>query len=129
MAKVTDLDCSSEAFKYLDGKSAEVAGVPSLLLRIGFVGEVGYEIHFPAAHGEHLWDALLDAGAEHGLRPFGLEPQRVLRLWLKRHAGSARSARGSEMCWTGLFPAAQTRLWPTSLDSASAQSKLTGAKA
>jgi sarcosine oxidase subunit alpha len=51
-----------------------------LVLRIGFVGEVGYEIHFPAAHGEHLWDALLDAGAEHGLRPFGLEPQRLLRL-------------------------------------------------
>jgi sarcosine oxidase subunit alpha len=80
MAKVTELDCSAEAFAYLDGKRAEVAGVRSLILRIGFVGEVGYEIHFPAAHGEHLWDALLEAGAEHGLRPFGLEPQRLLRL-------------------------------------------------
>jgi sarcosine oxidase, subunit alpha len=80
MGRVTELDCSSEAFKYLDGKQAEVAGVRSLILRIGFVGEVGYEIHCPAAHGEHLWDALLEAGAEHGLRPFGLEPQRLLRL-------------------------------------------------
>jgi sarcosine oxidase, subunit alpha len=80
MAKVTPLDCASEAFAYLDGKQAEVAGVQSLILRIGFVGEVGYEIHFPAAHGEHLWDALLEAGAEHGLRAFGLEPQRLLRL-------------------------------------------------
>jgi sarcosine oxidase, subunit alpha len=80
MGKVTELDCSSEAFAYLDGKQAEVAGVRCLILRIGFVGEVGYEIHFPAAHGEHLWDALLEAGAEHGLRPFGLEPQRLLRL-------------------------------------------------
>jgi sarcosine oxidase, subunit alpha len=80
MAAVTDLDCSSEGFGYLDGKQAEVAGVPSLVLRIGFVGEVGYEIHFPAAQGEHLWDALLEAGAGHGLRPFGLEPQRLLRL-------------------------------------------------
>jgi sarcosine oxidase subunit alpha len=80
MGKLTELDCSSEAFTYLDGKQAEVAGVPSLILRIGFVGEVGYEIHFPAAHGEHLWDALLEAGQEHGLRPFGLEPQRLLRL-------------------------------------------------
>lgn len=80
MAKVTDLDCSSEAFTYLDGKRAEVAGVPCLLLRIGFVGEVGYEIHFPAAQGVQLWDALLEAGGEHGLRPFGLEPQRLLRL-------------------------------------------------
>jgi sarcosine oxidase, subunit alpha len=80
MARVSDLDCSSEAFAYLDGKQAEVAGAPSLILRIGFVGEVGYEIHCPAAHGEHLWDALLEAGAEYGLRPFGLEPQRMLRL-------------------------------------------------
>jgi sarcosine oxidase subunit alpha len=80
MAEVTEEDCSSEAFTYLDGKRAEVAGVPCLILRIGFVGEVGYEIHCPAAQGEHLWDALLDAGAEHGLKPFGLEPQRILRL-------------------------------------------------
>jgi sarcosine oxidase, subunit alpha len=80
MAAVTDLDCSSEAFAYLDGKQAEVAGVPCLILRIGFVGEVGYEIHFPAAQGEHLWDALMAAGEPHGLTPFGLEPQRILRL-------------------------------------------------
>jgi sarcosine oxidase, subunit alpha len=80
MAKVSEVDCSSEAFAYLDGKQAEVAGAPSLILRIGFVGEVGYEIHCPAAHGEHLWDALLEAGAEFGVRPFGLEPQRMLRL-------------------------------------------------
>jgi sarcosine oxidase subunit alpha len=80
MAAVTDLDCSNEAFTYLDGKRAPVAGVQCLILRIGFVGEVGYEIHFPAAYGEHVWDALMKAGEPHGLRPFGLEPQRILRL-------------------------------------------------
>ena len=80
MAKVCDLDLSSEAFAYMDGKQAKIAGVPALILRIGFVGEVGYEIHFPSAYGEHVWDALMEAGAEHGLRPFGLEPQRILRL-------------------------------------------------
>jgi sarcosine oxidase subunit alpha len=80
MARVSEVDCSSEAFAYLDGKQANVAGARSLILRIGFVGEVGYEIHFPAAHGEHVWDALLEAGADCGLRPFGLEPQRLLRL-------------------------------------------------
>jgi sarcosine oxidase subunit alpha len=80
MSKVTDLDVSNEAFPYLDGQRGEVAGVSCLILRIGFVGEVGYEIHFPAAQGEHLWDALMDAGREHGVKPFGLEPQRLLRL-------------------------------------------------
>ena len=80
MSAVTDLDCSNEAFAYLDGKQAQIAGVQCLILRIGFVGEVGYEIHFPAGYGHHVWDALMAAGAPHGLRPFGLEPQRILRL-------------------------------------------------
>jgi sarcosine oxidase subunit alpha len=75
-----DVDYSNDAFKYLDGQHATIAGVRCLVLRIGFVGEVGYEIHYPAAFGEHVWDALIAAGEPHGLRPFGLEPQRVLRL-------------------------------------------------
>jgi sarcosine oxidase, subunit alpha len=80
MGRLTDLDCSNEAFTYLDAKRARVAGVQSLILRIGFVGEVGYEIHFPAAYGQDVWDAILAAGAQDGIRPFGLEPQRILRL-------------------------------------------------
>jgi sarcosine oxidase subunit alpha len=80
MGRLTTLDCSNEAFAYLDGKRARVAGVPSLLLRIGFVGELGYEIHYPAAFGEQLWDSIMEAGREHGIQAFGLEPQRVLRL-------------------------------------------------
>ncbi|HWE12264.1 MAG TPA: 2Fe-2S iron-sulfur cluster-binding protein [Solirubrobacteraceae bacterium] len=80
MGAVCDIDCSNEEFAYLDGKQARIAGVQCLILRIGFVGEVGYEIHFPAAYGEHIWDALMEAGRPHGLRPFGLEPQRILRL-------------------------------------------------
>ena len=67
---------SAEEFRYLDAKELEVAGVPTLALRIGFVGELGYELHFPSPAGEHLWDTLVAEGA----RPFGLEPQRVLRL-------------------------------------------------
>ncbi|MGA9858496.1 MAG: glycine cleavage T C-terminal barrel domain-containing protein, partial [Solirubrobacteraceae bacterium] len=80
MSAVCDLDCSNESFAYLDGKQGMIAGVRCLILRIGFVGEVGYEIHFPSAYGPHIWDALMEAGRGHGLRPFGLEPQRILRL-------------------------------------------------
>jgi sarcosine oxidase subunit alpha len=76
LAGMCDLDVSADELAYLDGRRGKVAGVDALLLRIGFVGEVGYEIHFPSAYGEHVWDALVGAGA----RPFGLEPQRVLRL-------------------------------------------------
>ena len=48
LSRLTDTDVSPEAFTYLDAHQARVAGVPCLLLRIGFVGELGYELHFPA---------------------------------------------------------------------------------
>jgi len=75
-----ELDCSPDGFGYLDARQGHVAGVPCLIARIGFVGELGYEIHFPAALGTYLWDTLLAAGRPQGIRPFGLEPQRLLRL-------------------------------------------------
>jgi sarcosine oxidase, subunit alpha len=80
LARLTDLDLSNGSFAYLDAKRAEVADLPCLLLRIGFVGELGYELHCPSPYGEHLWDRILEAGADLGCTPFGLEPQRVLRL-------------------------------------------------
>jgi sarcosine oxidase subunit alpha len=105
LATLTELDCSRDAFKYLDSRQARVAGVPCLILRIGFVGELGYEIHLPAAYGEHLWDAILAAGEQGGgIRPFGLEPQRILRLQ-KMHilvgqdTDSESTPYGAAMSW------------------------------
>jgi sarcosine oxidase subunit alpha len=80
LARLTALDLSAAAFPYLAGRQGEVAGVPCRLLRIGFVGETGYEIHCPSAYGLHLWEAIIDAGAASGLKPFGVEAQRILRL-------------------------------------------------
>jgi len=76
----TDTDLSPAAFPYLGVRLATVAGVPCRLLRVGFVGELGYEIHMPAHYGEHVWDAIMAAGKPFGIRPFGVEAQRVLRL-------------------------------------------------
>jgi sarcosine oxidase subunit alpha len=80
LGRVTDLDVSNEGLSYLDARQGQIAGVPCLVLRIGFVGELGYELHFPSPYGEYMWDALLEKGEDLGIRPFGLEPQRVLRL-------------------------------------------------
>ena len=80
MAALTDADVSGDAMPYMSSTEMDVAGVPSLVLRIGFVGEMGYEIHFPSAYGEHLWDAIMEAGAIGGIAAFGLEAQRILRL-------------------------------------------------
>src|SRR5215813_9453493 len=66
----TGTDLSPAAFPYLGVRLATVAGVPCRLLRVGFVGELGYEIHMPAHFGEHVWDALMEAGKPQGIRPF-----------------------------------------------------------
>ncbi|MDX2098901.1 MAG: FAD-dependent oxidoreductase, partial [Leptolyngbyaceae cyanobacterium bins.59] len=80
LASLTDLDLSGEAFPYLAVRSAQVAGIPALLMRVGFVGEWGYEIHVPANAAPALWDVLMKAGAAFSIRPFGVEAQRLLRL-------------------------------------------------
>ena len=80
LQKLTDIDLSDEAFPYLAVRSGLVAGAAVRLMRVGFVGEVGYEIHVAAGRGPSLWQALIEAGALRGLRAFGVEAQRVLRL-------------------------------------------------
>jgi sarcosine oxidase subunit alpha len=80
MARITDADVSSAGFPYLACRRIDVAGVPGLVLRLGFVGELGYEIHVPSLYGEHVWGRVMAAGADQGIEPFGLEAQRILRL-------------------------------------------------
>lgn len=75
------VDLSPEAFGYMRVRLGEVAGVPDCLVwRIGFTGELSYELHVPAGHGLRVWEALLAHGADLGVRPFGVEAQRILRL-------------------------------------------------
>lgn len=80
LAQLTDLDLSSEAFPYLGVRQASVAGIPAILMRVGFVGEWGYEIHVAADAAARLWDAVMAAGAAYNICPFGVEAQRRLRL-------------------------------------------------
>lgn len=80
LGRLTTLDVSPQGFPYQAMREGAVAGVKCRLLRIGFVGELGYEIHCPSSHAWHLWEALIQGGAEFGLKPFGVEAQRVLRL-------------------------------------------------
>lgn len=69
-----------ETFPYLRHRRITVNGVSCLAIRLGFVGELAYELHFPAAAAVEMWDAILEAGKEWDIRPFGLDAQRLLRL-------------------------------------------------
>ncbi|MGD8562740.1 MAG: 2Fe-2S iron-sulfur cluster-binding protein [Desulfarculaceae bacterium] len=81
LAKLTDANLSNEAFPYMGFREITLDGeVPVKALRVGFVGELAYELHFPASYGPAVWQMLLKAGEEFGIVSFGLEAQFVLRL-------------------------------------------------
>jgi sarcosine oxidase subunit alpha len=75
------VDLGNEAFPYMNVRTGRIAGVDGCVLwRIGFTGELSYELHVPAAYGLHVWTTLMDRGADLGAGPFGVEAQRILRL-------------------------------------------------
>ncbi|GAA1798667.1 FAD-dependent oxidoreductase [Planosporangium flavigriseum] len=75
------VDLSPESFGYMNVRTGRVAGVDDCVLwRIGFTGELSYELHVPASYGLHVWEALLEHGKDLGVQPFGMEAQRILRL-------------------------------------------------
>ncbi len=78
---VEGLDLSAKAFPYMRVRTATVAGVADCVVwRIGFTGELSFEVHVPASYGLHVWEALLASGGDLGVGPFGVEAQRILRL-------------------------------------------------
>ena len=80
LKQLTEANLSDALFPYLGAREIDVAGIPARALRVGFVGELGYELHVAADQAASLWSALMGAGASFGLRPFGVEAQRLLRL-------------------------------------------------
>jgi len=82
MSRVVEgIDLTPEAFPYMTARRGRVAGIDGCLMwRIGFTGELSYELHAPAAYGLHVWEALFEAGADLGIGPFGVEAQRIMRL-------------------------------------------------
>ena len=81
LAAVTRHDLSNAAFRWLTGQIAEVAGVPGVrLLRVNYVGELGWELHVPMAGMPKVFDALMGAGAAHGIGLFGTYAMNALRM-------------------------------------------------
>jgi sarcosine oxidase subunit alpha len=77
---MTSVNLHETAFPYLGVREGIVAGVSARLMRVGFVGELGYEVHVPFSAAAKVWDALLEHGRKYELQLFGVEAQRVLRL-------------------------------------------------
>ena len=80
LAPLTDIDLDESSFPYLAVRRGKVLGCEVSLMRVGFVGELGYEIHLRSSEALQVWSGLLAAGEQYGIAPFGVEAQRLLRL-------------------------------------------------
>src|ERR1700694_5848238 len=81
LAKLTDTPLDNAAFPWLTGQVAEVGlAVDVYLLRVNFVGALGWELHFPIEYAHHLFDALFAAGKEFGIGMVGMRAMESMRM-------------------------------------------------
>jgi len=78
LARLTSSDLNT--LGYYRFSEGDVAGIPTLISRTGYTGELGYELYVPAARGAELWRALSAEGEADGLVPVGLGARDTLRL-------------------------------------------------
>ncbi len=69
-----------DAIRYYWFIDATVSGVPARVARTGYTGEDGFEIYVPPSESPRLWDELIEAGREYGIKPCGLGARNTLRL-------------------------------------------------
>lgn len=72
LGKLTDADLSQDGSPYGSIRQIEIAGIPCTIFRISYVGDTGWEIYTDWDNGPALWDAIMEAGGDQGLRPLGL---------------------------------------------------------
>jgi len=80
LAKVADIDLANAAFPWLTARPLSIGAAGALALRVNFIGELGYEIHHPIEMQNYIFDRLMSAGAEFGIKPFGIRAMDSLRL-------------------------------------------------
>jgi dimethylglycine dehydrogenase len=80
LAKLTDSDLSTEAFPWLTGKKISIGLAQVDALRVNFIGELGWEIHHPIEMQNYIFDALMEAGAEFQIKPFGIRAMSLMAL-------------------------------------------------
>ncbi|MBO6562599.1 MAG: sarcosine oxidase subunit alpha family protein [Nisaea sp.] len=73
-------DFSNDAFPFMGVRETDLGGIPARIFRISFSGELAYEIAVPADYGTAAWERCIEAGAGHGLLPYGMEALGILRI-------------------------------------------------
>jgi sarcosine oxidase subunit alpha len=76
---VEEIDLSAAALPHMSVARGRICGVPVLLFRVSFTGELGFEVNVPADYGAAVWDAIYASGQAHGMVEYGTETMHVLR--------------------------------------------------
>jgi len=92
LAKLTHEDVSAGGFRFMAIRRLDVGFAPCLVGRVSFTGDLGYEIWMKPEYQRHVFDALMEAGEEFGIRLLGLRAMNALRLE-KNFGGWAREYR------------------------------------
>ncbi len=72
LKKLTRTSLDNKDFPWLSGKEISVGAASAHALRVNFVGELGWELHHPIEMQNYIFDKLMEAGAEFGIKPFGI---------------------------------------------------------
>jgi len=80
LAAVTRADVGDEAFGFRTARQIDIGFARVLCIRITYLGELGYELHIPAEQAVHVYDRLVEAGRDLGLRHAGLKALSSLRM-------------------------------------------------
>ncbi len=80
LAALSDDDVSAAAFRFMDFRETHLAAVPVMINRLTYTGDLGYEIWVKPEYERRLYDAIMEAGAAHNIRNFGMRALLSLRL-------------------------------------------------
>ena len=80
LVKLTTADMSNEAFPFATSREIELHYAIVRASRITYVGELGWELYIPTEYAPAVWDALLEAGEEFAIRPYGYHTLNSLRI-------------------------------------------------
>jgi sarcosine oxidase subunit alpha len=76
---VSEIDLGAAALPHMAVARGKISGVPMILFRVSFTGELGFEINVPADYGAAVWESVYAAGQTHGISEYGTETMHVLR--------------------------------------------------
>ncbi|MBA67753.1 MAG: dimethylglycine dehydrogenase, partial [Rhizobiales bacterium] len=80
LAKLTRTPLDNASFPWLSGKQISVGRATAHALRVNFVGELGWELHHPIEQQNAIFDAIMEAGAEFGIKPFGIRAMTTMAI-------------------------------------------------